>query len=246
MNEPINTYISFKPVTRLPNNVTTLATGTSSAGATYVVGVQESNGEGDRPALYLKMFPEDGSGAVLLRCDFSRLVDSVIGATAAEMDAWTPLRQDQANPTLWGNFQVTVAVVKGTLDDGTGYAQISYHRRDRAPIRDWRIGQRIKNELCGPEWEAIELYPADSRVVDTANEYYMWAIEGQFPFGFEKGERATQAQIDEAHIDVGGDGEGPMQRDDPTADTSNFFGPDVANPVRVPTGSVSSEGHEPL
>ena len=114
---------------------------------------------------------------------------------------------------MWGNFQVTAAIVKSTLEDGTGYAQISYHRRDRAPIRDWRVGQRIKNQLCGPEWEAIELYPAESRTVDTANEYHMWAMEGQFPFGFEKGEKATQAQIDESHASgvYGTEGEGPMQ-----------------------------------
>jgi hypothetical protein len=235
MTGPINTYISFKPVTRLPNNVTTLAAGTSSGGATYVVGVQEGDGEVDRPALYIKVFPEDGSGAILLRCDFSRLVDSVIGATTAEIDAWSPLRQDKANPTLWGNFQVSAAVVKSTLEDGTGFAQISYHRRDRAPIRDWRVGQRIKNELCGPEWEAVELYPAESRTVDTSNEYHLWCIEGQFPFGYEKEERATQAQIDEAHAkDAYGEGEGPMQRDDPAADTSAFDGGDFTNPVRAP------------
>lgn len=54
---------------------------------------------------------------------------------------------------------------------------------------DWREFQRIKNELCGDEYEAIELYPAESRLVDTSNQFYCHVIpEGMLvPVGF--GER---------------------------------------------------------
>jgi hypothetical protein len=64
---------------------------------------------------------------------------------------------------------------------------LSIKRIDRQPIHDWRDMQEIKNQLVGSECEAIELYPAESRRVDTANQYHLWAINDyrfRFPFGF--------------------------------------------------------------
>jgi hypothetical protein len=43
----------------------------------------------------------------------------------------------------------------------------------------WRDLQRIKNELIGPECEGFELYPAESRLVDTANQYWIWIFLDQ-------------------------------------------------------------------
>jgi hypothetical protein len=54
----------------------------------------------------------------------------------------------------------------------------------------WRDFQRIKDELCGPEMEGVELYPARSRLVDTSNQFHIWVIMDptwQWPFGFEGG-----------------------------------------------------------
>jgi hypothetical protein len=68
-----------------------------------------------------------------------------------------------------------------------GWTHLNIRRRDGNPIfRDWRHFQNIKNQLCGPEREAIELYPAESRLVDTSNKYHLWVLpEGeQFPIGF--------------------------------------------------------------
>lgn len=73
---------------------------------------------------------------------------------------------------VWGNDRYTVHVNPYTDD----VVQLSIHRHDRAPCRDWRDLQRIKNQLVGPEHEAIELYPAESRVVDTANEFHLWCF----------------------------------------------------------------------
>lgn len=63
---------------------------------------------------------------------------------------------------------------------------LSIVRRDRSATHDWRHLQRIKNELCGPEREAIELYPAESRLVDTNNQYHLFVLpEGQcIPIGY--------------------------------------------------------------
>lgn len=55
------------------------------------------------------------------------------------------------------------------------------------PVRNWRHFQQIKNELVGPDHEAVELYPAESRLVDTVNQYHLWCYkdaENRFPFGW--------------------------------------------------------------
>lgn len=64
---------------------------------------------------------------------------------------------------------------------------LSIKRVDREPIHDWRDLQEIKNQLVGEEHEAIELYPAESRRVDSANQYHIWVLKEKgvkFPFGF--------------------------------------------------------------
>lgn len=69
---------------------------------------------------------------------------------------------------------------------------LSIRRNDRKPVHDWNDLQWIKNQLVGPEFEAVELYPAESRLMDDANQYHLWVFmqEGKlFPFGVAK--RAT-------------------------------------------------------
>lgn len=73
----------------------------------------------------------------------------------------------------------------------TGFNQhvlhLSIKRIDREPIRDWRALQSIKNALVGEECEAIEIFPAESRLVDTANQYHLWVFvdpEVRVPVGF--------------------------------------------------------------
>lgn len=64
---------------------------------------------------------------------------------------------------------------------------LSIKRRVKDHVRDWRHLQRIKTEVCGPDREAVELFPAESRHVDTSNQYHLWVlVEGhRFPFGYE-------------------------------------------------------------
>ncbi len=67
--------------------------------------------------------------------------------------------------------------------------QLSIKRLDKREISDWRDMQRIKTEIAGAEVEAIRLCPAESRLVDTANQYHLWCLPpGQaFPFGYFDG-----------------------------------------------------------
>ena len=56
-------------------------------------------------------------------------------------------------------------------------------------LHDWRDLQRIKNELIGRDREAVELYPAEARLVDTSNQYHLFVLpaDASWPFGY--GER---------------------------------------------------------
>jgi hypothetical protein len=56
---------------------------------------------------------------------------------------------------------------------------LSVKRNDSAAIHNWQDLQQIKNDICGEEREALELYPAMSRIVDCENQYHLWV----FPVG---------------------------------------------------------------
>ena len=49
-------------------------------------------------------------------------------------------------------------------------------RYDKAPIRNWRELQNIKNQIAGVDATAIEIYPPESEVTDTANIYHLWVL----------------------------------------------------------------------
>jgi len=69
------------------------------------------------------------------------------------------------------------------------FVQLLVSRHDGQPCANWRDFQRIKNEIVGPECEGIELFPAESRLVDTANQYHIWVIPDasyRFPFGYKE------------------------------------------------------------
>jgi hypothetical protein len=55
-----------------------------------------------------------------------------------------------------------------------GCLHLNIRRRDGGMVKDWRHFQQIKNEIAGPEREAVELYPAESRKVDTSNKWHLW------------------------------------------------------------------------
>lgn len=75
---------------------------------------------------------------------------------------------------------------------------LSIRRFDKAACRDWRHFQWIKNEICGAEREAVEIFPAESRLLDAANQYHLWVLpQGQSaPMGTYSG----RAVADEDYI----------------------------------------------
>ena len=68
------------------------------------------------------------------------------------------------------------------------FIHLDIHRHDLAPCKNWRHFQQIKNELVGPEHEAVEIFPAESRLVDTSNQYHLWvhaSANYRLPMGFK-------------------------------------------------------------
>jgi hypothetical protein len=100
----------------------------------------------------------------------------------------------------WENDRYAVFVTFWKMTDGTPCSdvqELSIKRHDKQWPNDWRDAMRIKNEIAGPEVEAVELYPAQDRIVDTANQRYLWCFppgaqptwDGEHVIGFPAGLR---------------------------------------------------------
>jgi hypothetical protein len=99
---------------------------------------------------------------------------------------WTPFQQKpmagvrQLNDECYHNATHSVIITplndEGQLPEDRlmdGWLVLSIRRNDRAAECDWRIFQRIKNDLVGMEREGVQLFPAMSRCVDSANQYFI-------------------------------------------------------------------------
>jgi len=108
--------------------------------------------------------------------------------------------QEIQKDEVWINNKYQVNIDRNP-EFGQGWPEmihLSIKRRDKQPIHDWRDIQRIKNELFGPENEGVELYPAESRLCDTANQFHAWILKEPgriFPFGFFGGRLVTSESI---------------------------------------------------
>lgn len=117
--------------------------------------------------------------------------------TSVELPPWTPfVRTGQViadglpntpDGEIWENSRYVV-IVRDCGGGGEGkLVWLSIKNADNSARHDWRELQRIKNELVGTDVEAVELYPAESRLVDNANQWHLWCVVGfRFPFGFEE------------------------------------------------------------
>lgn len=126
---------------------------------------------------------------------------------------WQPLEQLELNPVYlamsvggkmplaaWGNdiYQIVVYQFERTEDGAEPMLHLSIKRHDRLPIHDWRHLQAIKNEIAGPERVALEVYPPESQLVDTANQYHLWVMptDVELPFGFSEQFISSDAQVE--------------------------------------------------
>jgi len=68
------------------------------------------------------------------------------------------------------------------------FIHLNICRHDERPCLNWEHFQQIKNEIVGTECEAVELFPAQSRLVDAGNVYHLWVHASpafRFPVKFE-------------------------------------------------------------
>lgn len=87
----------------------------------------------------------------------------------------------------WINNRYQVMIRESTDMEGRHVRVLSIRRLDRKAIFDWRDLQWIKNQLLGPEEEAVQLFPAESRLVDTSNQYWLYSYPGaRCGLGFEE------------------------------------------------------------
>lgn len=91
-----------------------------------------------------------------------------------------------ARAEMWRNDRYIVVVDR--REDGS-VQELSIRRADRKAVHDWRDFQRIKSEVAGAEVEAFEMYPAESRLMDTANQYMLYVLPPgeRIPAGFVGG-----------------------------------------------------------
>lgn len=119
------------------------------------------------------------------------------------LPAWTPFERAQFPNTrnvmghlvtrdkevvfVNSRFQVCVVenVPNGLGIEGMTWLSIKNNTKNHR--HDWRELQRIKNELCGRERDAIEIYPAESRLHDTADQFHLWVFpeNAMLPIGFK-------------------------------------------------------------
>ena len=94
------------------------------------------------------------------------------GITEADARAW--LDEDHARSCYFVNDLYQVQVSPCGRDGKMLHLNI--RRRDGGLFKDWRHLQEIKNQIAGPEREAVEIYPAESRKVDTSNKWHLWVF----------------------------------------------------------------------
>jgi len=98
---------------------------------------------------------------------------------------------------MFQNNLYVVSIRKETFKDELLYPgmwHLTVKRLDGLMAR-WEDLQRIKNELCHPDAEAVEIYPRQSRAISTQNESHLWVFmskgnDGKFlllDFGYRGG-----------------------------------------------------------
>jgi len=120
-----------------------------------------------------------------------KVIDNMVnGAGLTRSQARKQLKLYKKQPKkhyLNSYYKVTV------FDSPWGSAEFSLRHlsithTDGGTDRDWRDYQQIKNDLIGDECEAVELYPADYRLVDSADSFHLWGVTDKrfrFPLGFD-------------------------------------------------------------
>lgn len=120
-------------------------------------------------------------------------VHSELGVSEERLQVWSNSVYEVI-VTVGGHYRKSTGEV---MDTDPAFTHLSIKRYDRAPIRNWRHFQQMKNEICGPDAEALEIYPREARLADNANQYHLWVLPAgmDLPVGFESGCVTSDAEL---------------------------------------------------
>ena len=119
----------------------------------------------------------------------TRIDDIVSRFPQMSRDEASAALDDVNTDTVFVNsrYQVNGRIVVNVPPFGM-IAHLSIKRldKDRPGANRYRDFMRIKDELTDPKYEAVEIYPARSDEIDTANQYHLWVFVSDFklPFGW--------------------------------------------------------------
>lgn len=122
---------------------------------------------------------------------------------------WQPLKESQPmrngvpveneeDTTQWMNDQYVVfrrEIFNEDPEKVPSMFHLSIRNQDRSTNHNWRDFQRIKNQLAGPEYEGIEIYPPESCKVDTANQYHLFCFPFRIGIGFSDTRVVTDPEV---------------------------------------------------
>lgn len=94
-------------------------------------------------------------------------------------DEWRMQSKRPKDPSFryWNSrYRVTVTEAKQSLLKCKCWKMLII-RADQSAHHDYRDYQRIKDDIFGPEAEALELYPARSREVDPSNAFILYVFD---------------------------------------------------------------------
>ena len=127
-----------------------------------------------------------------VRADMKPMVEYIaktMGKPIAEAEEYITNQYEGVNRyTSDSGYRATVFDVP-SIEGWPAMVHLSISNRDLSALLDWRHLQEIKNDLVGEENEAVQLFPAESRLVDQANQFHLWALKDpniNFPFGYKE------------------------------------------------------------
>lgn len=102
-----------------------------------------------------------------------------------DRDQWHPTHKRYSE--WWENWRYYCNVTRfesGFFVADSAYTILGISSLDETARHDWREFQRIKNDICGADWEGVELYPDEHRLVDPSNRFYLYCVpSGVLRFG---------------------------------------------------------------
>ena len=123
-----------------------------------------------------------GERRFLLKCEEKKRASGNWGEFVIPEKPWpTELAAGWACETVPHKNDVFCVLVR-TLQNGVRHLAVT----SLSGIRpSWHEMQRIKNELCGEDATAVEVYPPASQVIDEADMFHIWVLTAPLPFSLD-------------------------------------------------------------